>query len=271
MVQQERYQLGAGAAENYERNYVPVMFAPLAERLLDSVELRPGDRVLDVACGTGIVARCAARRLDGDGRVAGLDLNVRMLDVARSVSASEGLAIEWYEGSAFALPFADGSFDVVLCQQALQFFADRPAALREMHRTLAIDGLLAVSVSRSIEFRPEVAALAEALERHIGPEAAVARLSVVALGNAGELEQLVTAAGFRMVEVRSVAITHRHASVEEYLRLIESSSPSTFSVERLDEPTRRAIMVDLNAALQPYVVDHALVLPMAIHLATARK
>jgi len=99
----------------------------------------------------------------------------------------------------------------------------------------------------------------------------VARLSVVALSNAGELEQLVTAAGFRMVEVRSVAITHRHASVKEYLRLIESSSPSTFSVERLDEPTRRAIMVELNAALQPYVVDHALVLPMAIHLATARK
>src|SRR3954453_19089590 len=161
MVQQERYQLGAGAAEGYERNYVPVMFAPLAEQLLDSVALRPGHRILDVACGTGIVARCAARRLDGEGRVAGLDLNVRMLDVARSVSASEGLAIEWYEGSAFALPFADGSFDVVLCRQALQFFPDRPAALQKMHRTLTTNGQLAVSVFRSIDFRPEVAALAE--------------------------------------------------------------------------------------------------------------
>ena len=140
-----------------------------------------------------------------------------------------------------------------------------------MHRTLAINGRLAVSVCRSIEFRPEVAALAAALERHIGREAAVARLSVVALGNAGELEQLITTAGFRMVEVRSVAITHRHASVEDHLRLIESSSLSTFSVERLDEPMRPAIMAGLNAALQPYVVDHALVLPMAIHLATARK
>jgi ubiquinone/menaquinone biosynthesis C-methylase UbiE len=271
MVQQERYQLVAEAAENYERNMVPVMFAPLAERLLDSVGLRPGNRVLDVACGTGIVARCTARRLGNGERVAGLDLNARMLDVARSMSASEGLAIEWYEGSALALPFADGSFDVVLCQQALQFFPDRPAALQEMHRTLATNGRLAVSVFRSIEFRPEVAALAEALERYVGPEAAAARRSVVALGDVNELEKLITAAGFRMVDVRSVAMTHRHASVEEYLWRLESSSPSTYSLERLDEPTRRAIMADMNAALQPYVVDNALVLPMAIHHATARK
>jgi ubiquinone/menaquinone biosynthesis C-methylase UbiE len=271
MVQQEQYQLAVGTAENYERNLVPVMFAPMAERLLDSVELRPEDHVLDVACGTGIVARCAARRLDNGGRVVGLDLNARMLDVARSVSASEGLAIEWYEGSALALPFAEGSFDVVFCQQALQFFPDRPAALQEMHRTLTTNGRLAASVFRSIEFRPELAALAEALERHVSREAAAALRCVVALGDAGELEQLITAGGFQMIEARSVAMTHCHASIEEYLWRMESSSPSTYSLERLEEPTRRAIIADLSAALQPYMVGNALVLPMAIYLITARK
>jgi len=94
---------------------------------------------------------------------------------------------------------------------------------------------------------------------------------VVALGDAAELEQLITAAGFCMVEVRSVAMTHRHASIEEYLWRLESSSPSTYSLDRLDEPTRGAIVADLNAALQAYVVDNALILPMGVHIATARK
>jgi ubiquinone/menaquinone biosynthesis C-methylase UbiE len=271
MAQQERWQLAAGAAANYERYHVPVVFGPLAEELVELAGPRPGERVLDVACGTGIVARRAAERLGGHGRVVGLDINPAMLDVARSAAAAKELAIEWREGSALAMPFADGAFDVVFCQQALQFFPDRAAALREMHRVLATGGRLALGVFRSIEHRPEVAALAAALERHVGPEAGATRRAVTALGDAGELERLITGAGFRTVEIRAVVKTQRDASVEDYLRRIELAAPSTDSLRQIDEPTRRAILADLSTALRSYLTDDALILPVPTHLATGRK
>src|SRR5215472_13716259 len=101
------------APENYERYLVPSIFAPWAEDLLEMAGVRPGQRVLDIACGTGVVARTAARRLGGRGYVTGLDLSAPMLAVARSAAAAEGATIEWREGSALQLPFADKAFDVV--------------------------------------------------------------------------------------------------------------------------------------------------------------
>src|SRR5688572_23572657 len=119
-------------AETYERFMVPPLFAPAAARLLDLARPRPGERVLDVGCGTGIVARRAAPVVGGNGTVVGVDFTPGMLDVARATAEREGLAIEWREGRAEALPFGDGGFDLVLCQFALMFFADRAAALTEM-------------------------------------------------------------------------------------------------------------------------------------------
>lgn len=271
MAQQERWQLADEAAENYERYRVPAMFGPLADELVASAGLRTGDRVLDVACGTGIVARRAARQLGGQGRVVGLDINPGMLAVARSAAAAEGLEIEWREGDALAPPFAEGSFDAVFCQQALQFFPDRAAALREMRRVLAEGGRLAVSVFRSLEHRPDLAAVAAALERHLGPQAAAPRLAVASLGDADELQRLIVGASFREVEIRPVVTTQRFASVEAYLRDMEVTAPSTDPVGRLDEATRRAVLADLSAALRPYLAEEGLVFPAGTHVATARK
>ena len=117
------------APDNYERYFVPAIGAPLAAELVDVAALRPGERVLDVACGTGIVTRFAAERVGADGAVAGVDINPGMLGVARSAARPE-LGIDWHEASAEALPFEDETFDVVLCQMGLQFFpgqARRPA------------------------------------------------------------------------------------------------------------------------------------------------
>ena len=271
MEREERWQLAAEAAENYERYQVPATFGVLADELIEAAELRPGDRLLDVACGTGVVARRAAQRLGGHGRIVGLDINAAMLDVARSTAAAEGLTIEWREGSALELPFEDGAFDVVCCQQALQFFPDRAAALREMHRVLVADGRVALSVFRSIEHRPEVAAIAESLERHAGPGAGATRRAVSALGDADELDRLVSGVGFRDVEIRAVVKMQRDTSVDGYLRRIELSAPSTDPLRRIDDRTRQAILADLRTALQPYLVDDGLALPAPIHVATARK
>ena len=118
-------------AEIYESFFVPALSAPWAEDLLRRTAPRPGERVLDVACGTGIVARRVAPRVGPTGRVVGVDPNLGMLAVARAAAAAEGVSIEWREGRAEALPVEDAAFDLVCCQVALMFFEDRAAALRE--------------------------------------------------------------------------------------------------------------------------------------------
>ena len=133
-----QWQFVGSVPENYERYLVPTIFGPWALDLIEVAGAQPGERVLDIACGTGIVARIAAGRVGSDGTVVGLDVSAPMLDAARALAAGEGLSIEWREGSAMKLPLPDTAFDLVLCQQGLQFFPDRAAALREMHRVLSV-------------------------------------------------------------------------------------------------------------------------------------
>jgi SAM-dependent methyltransferase len=165
-------EVGGSAAEVYERQSVPALLAPWAPQLVELAGVQPGERILDVACGTGVVARLAAERTGSAGRVVGLDINPAMLAVARSLPPVAGAPIDWVEASVLAMPFPDASFDVVLCQQGLQQFPGRPAALREMRRVLVPGGRVALSVWGRIEANPGFAALAEALERHVGSEAA---------------------------------------------------------------------------------------------------
>src|SRR5262245_50546422 len=102
-------------ASIYEEWFVPAMFAPLAQRVLAGSDVRSGSRLLDVACGTGIVARTAAPLVGPSGRVVGLDTSPVMLSVAREAASADGLDIEWRLGNAQVLPFADRSFDLALC------------------------------------------------------------------------------------------------------------------------------------------------------------
>jgi ubiquinone/menaquinone biosynthesis C-methylase UbiE len=157
--------------ENYERYFVPAIFQPWATDLLDLVAPREGDRVLDVACATGIVARLASMRVGVSARVVGLDFNPVMLAAARSV-APAGASIEWEQANAENMPFPDESFDLVLCQQGLQFFPNKPVPLREMNRVLAPGGRVALSVWCDIHDIPGYIALADALAHHVSPEAA---------------------------------------------------------------------------------------------------
>src|SRR5262249_55584905 len=143
-----------------------------------------------VACGTGVVARAAAERVGGGGRVVGLDLNSAMLDVARSIQQVGAVAIEWYEGSALALPFDAGEFGVVLCQLGLQFFPDPLVALRELRRVLAPGGRVGVNVFAEIERNPVAHALSSALDRHLGEGASAAKRIEHALADRNEVHSL---------------------------------------------------------------------------------
>ena len=203
MVDRAQWQVGGSAPEVYERDLVPAVFGPWARLVVDLADLQSGDRVLDVACGTGVVTRVAAEKVGERGAVVAADLNPGMLALAGSLPAPRGATVEWRQADAGALPFADQAFDVVLCQLGLQFFADRGIALREMYRVLRPGGDVVVMVWRPIERSPGFAALAAALERHIGPDAASIMRAPFSLGDAEELSSLVAAAGFEGLDLRA--------------------------------------------------------------------
>src|SRR5436853_314651 len=135
MVDGPHWQLDGSAPELYQKYLVPAITQKWAEDLVSRAQPCAGEHVLDIACGTGVVARLAAARMVR-GHVTGLDLNKGMLAVAHAVP-SEGAPIDWIEGSALDLPFPGESFDLVLCQLGVQFFPDRRLALREMRRVLS--------------------------------------------------------------------------------------------------------------------------------------
>jgi ubiquinone/menaquinone biosynthesis C-methylase UbiE len=150
----DRYELDGSAPELYQRYLVPAVTAVWAADLLARISLRPGERVLDVACGTGVVARGAAEQVRASGSVAAIDLSSAMLEVARRLDPPPGAPIIWQEASALELPYEEASFDVVLCQLGLQFVPDPGAALREMRRVLVAGGRLGLSVYSAIEQTP---------------------------------------------------------------------------------------------------------------------
>jgi ubiquinone/menaquinone biosynthesis C-methylase UbiE len=192
----ERWQVTGSAAEVYQRQLVPAIFAPWAPRVLDLAAPAAGARVLDVACGTGVVARLAAERVGPGGRVVGLDLNPGMLQVAAGL-AVRGAPTRWVQADAGHLPFGDRSFEVVCCQLGLQYVPDRAATLAEMARVLAPGGRLAAMVWRSIEHSPGFALLAEALDRHVGPAAGATMRAPFGLGDEETLRGQVAGAGFQ--------------------------------------------------------------------------
>ncbi|HVR66787.1 MAG TPA: methyltransferase domain-containing protein, partial [Verrucomicrobiae bacterium] len=157
-------QVTRSAADIYEEFFVPALFEEWAPRLCKAAALSHGNNVLDVACGTGVLAREAARCVQSGGKVTGLDRNEVMLTVARRVAPG----IEWRQGRAENLPFPDGSFDAVVSQFGLMFFEDREGALKEMWRVLKPRGRLAVAVWDALEHSPGYADMVALLKRLFG-------------------------------------------------------------------------------------------------------
>lgn len=258
-------------AASYERYSVPGLFAPWASRLARIADPRPGQRILDVACGTGIVARTVAQVVGTRGTVVGLDLDPDMIGTGRAAAERESVAIEWRTGRAEQLPFADGGFDTVICQFGLMFFADRRAALTEMHRVLRPGGRVVVSVWQGLDRHPFHRALDEASRRHLGRSCVE---KVFSLGDADVLRELLTTAGFQGVEIESGSITARHPDPEEFLAWELDSDPAeTPALRDLDLEDQAAVLAALQAELRPALrevtVGCEVVMPSHAHLAYA--
>ena len=206
--------------------------------------------------------------------MAALDLNPGMLSVARSLPDPAGAVIEWNEGSVLALPFPDASFDVVLCQLGLQFFPDRPAALREMRRVLPPGGRLVLSVFGPIAHSPATHALANALDRHVGPDASVAKRIKHALADPEELRALVAGAGFGDVAIHTTSKLARFPSPADYVRTQLAATPLASLVAQQEATGRErraeSLIADVGAALAPFVGDEGLRVPWEVHTVIAR-
>lgn len=260
-------------AENYERYTVPTFFGPWADCLLQAVKPRPGERVLDVGCGTGIVARRVAPIVGGTGVVVGLDISPEMLAVAGAAAEQANLPIAWHEGRAEALPFPSGSFDLTLSQFALMFFIDRQAALNGMHRTLDAGGRAAISVFQGIERHPFYQVLDEVIERRLGMSAVQ---EIFALCDVNDVQRLLSTAGFRHIDIEPVSMTARFPNPELFLAgEIELDTAAIPSMQHLDARARQEIVAAISSemapALREVIHDDHVVLPFHAYFAQARK
>ena len=266
MPEREQWQVMGNAAEIYQRELVPAIFGPWAPRVVELAGLRPGERILDVACGSGVVTRLAAEAVGAEGRVAALDMNPGMLAVAADVPA-KGAAIEWVEGSAQALPFADADFDAVCCQLGLQYFPDREGALREMARVAVPGGRVVVMVWREIHCSPGFAALAEALGRTIGSDAEAVMRAPFALGDAGELSALLAGAGPRDCAIHGETGNVSFASATSFVRSQLGGSPLAPIAAAAPAAAREELLREVERALAPVTDPGSLRFPIEAHLA----
>ena len=264
-MSQQRILTSTPSSEIYERFMVPAMFARWAEILLELVDPQPGERVLDLACGTGIVARTAVPMVQPDGEIFGVDFNPTQIATARSIEPS----IEWREGDAESLPFTDQQFDLVVCQQGFQFFPDQVQAVREVHRVLKPSGRVGISVWSSIEKCPGYPALVHALERRVGASAA-GYLTMGSSDSSG-IGRMFADGGFPDAEVVTRSSDAKYRSAEEFMRAIVVGAIMRRTDAQFSEETLGLMAADVADEMKPYLTENGLRFPMEAHLLTAKK
>jgi len=244
------YQLEGNAAELYEKYTVPTGSVPAAEQLLQHVKLKSSDRVMDAACGTGIVARMIVKAGTQAANLVGLDLNESMLTVARSLLQPTSFPISWVQGDLCFLPFPDEEFDVVICNHGFQFVPDKPAAAEEIRRVLSPGGRFIFTVfSAPLPFN---LAMADALRRHIGDVAANSALAPFAYRDPIAIRALFKSSGFKSVEIEQMGFTRRLPAAKSTVTEMAARSAYAKDVQDAPEGTRESIVTEVYEAMQEF-------------------
>jgi SAM-dependent methyltransferase len=265
MTEHESWQVSGDAAEVYERCFVPAIFGRWAPQIADAASVASEARVLDVGCGTGVLARAAADRVADESQVTGLDLNEGMLAVARRLRPQ----IEWRQGDATKLPFSVESYDVVMSQFSLMYFPDRGVAIREMVRVLRPGGRLAVAVWGPYERATGYVILTEIAKRLCGQAAADVLTAPFVLGEEDALRVLFHEAGLDEpnIELREGIITF--PSIEAFVETEVKGSPLE---ALLTEESYRGLIQEAREELQQFCIEGGeVVMPMDAFVITARR
>ncbi len=259
-------------AEVYHEYLVPGIHARWAPLFLAHADPKAGERVVDVACGTGVVTRHVAPMVGGNGRVVGVDVSSDMLEVARTLPAPEGAAVEWVECDVHELDLADGAFDLALCQQAFQFFENRVQAAREIRRALTPDGRAVVSVWRDLAHHPIYEALLTSEARYLD-EPVEDLATPFMMGEAGELRSTLDDAGFRRVDIVQESHEVRFPSPERFVELTLLAAASIIPPSEMDREARGEMISSIGREIQPtlqeYVQRDEVVFPMHANMALA--
>jgi len=261
----ETFQIPVEAAEAYEATFVPALFAEWAPRLLEFAGVQRGHSVLDVACGTGVVARAAAEMVGPDGRVVGVDLNEAMLTVARRVAPK----LDFRQGDVAALPFPDGEFDVAVCQMALMFFPDRVGAVSQMRRVVSTGGTVALVAPAALHEQPAYAPFVDMVAGFVGPEAMSLMSTYFSCGEVDDVAALFEAAGLNAFSTKTATGLARFASIDA---AVAAEIESTPMIDRITEDGYRQIRAAARDVFQPHVTKTGeLHLPFVCHLVAGVK
>ena len=271
MNSKSSWQLLEDGPEAYEKYIVPAFSGAWARDIVDRANLSSGDRILDIGCGTGIVSRYAYQSMSESVSITGVDVNEIVLKKARDICSLDNIPIEWKQGYAEALPFTDAEFDVVLCQQGLQYFPDRPIALTEVNRVLASKGRVVFSVWRSLKYFPFYLALHKALEQYVSAEAASTLNSAFTLGDAAHLRELFKSAGFINIEILLAIKQMRYSPLTDFLIGSLAASPFGNDIFELKNSKRDEMFQSIHGSIINYVDDHGLAAPMECYVVSATK
>ena len=256
-----------GSAVKYERDKVPKTFYPLALLFLDHVPIQKGDAVLDVACGTGIVARVLSEQLNHQGDIVGVDLDQDMIDFAKTKTPAD-TSISWHIGNANSMPFLKNNFfDWAVCQQGFQFFSDQPGSLKEIQRVLKPNGGLAMAIWRSIskESNPYYWAIAEAHRKYVSDKAAEKFTTPAPIyqGNENDLYTLMQNAGFHNIHIENIHVMRKRGPLEECV--VEEDYAD------LEPETRKTVVEFIRRELDPFRTDDGSEFPYGAHLVIGYK
>jgi SAM-dependent methyltransferase len=255
------------AADAYETLLVPALTGQWASRVADAAAIHPGDRVLDVACGTGALTRAVASRAGADGTVAGVDSGAGMLEVARQLAPT----LDFRQAAAETLPFPDGSFDAVVSQFGLMFFSDQPRAIREALRVLLPQGRLAIAVWDRLDSMPAYGEEVALVDRIAGPHAAHPLRAPFALGDRPALVRLFEESGVARVQATTSRGTARFASLRI---MIEADLRGWLPVMGvvLSEAQIARILHEAEGTLERYVgPDGRVAFETSVHIVTGTR
>lgn len=253
-------------AEAYERLMVPALFAPWTDSVCRAAQVREGAEVLDLACGTGVLAHAAWRQMNAHGQVSGLDPNLGMLEVARRLRPE----LDWREGAAESVPFPNDSFDTVVSQFGLMFFRDRQQSLQEMVRVLRPGGTFAIAVWDSLARNPAYATEVSIIRAIAGDRAADPIAAPFQLGDLDVLRSVFAGAGVHPVDTVTVQETGRFPSIEA---MVEADLRGWLPVVGviLSEEEIQAVVAECRKQLARYgQPDGGVMFPMSAHIAYGR-